>query len=243
MRPEKRTAARGNHPTQSLITGAAARLQEIFERLYRHFGPRHWWPAETPFEVIVGAILTQNVAWKNVEKAIANLNRAGLLTPEAVMQATPEELEPHIRPTGYYRVKARKLKAFSDYLQERYGGSLEVMFAQPLELLRTEILDVFGIGPETADAILCYAGNYPIMVMDAYTRRVFSRLGFLTAKVSYQEMQDFFMTNLPRDNRLYNEYHALIDALANRICLKKEPACDRCPLGAICPRIGVAGTG
>lgn len=242
MRQEKRTAAQGNYPTQSLISGeAAARLQEIFDRLYRYFGPRHWWPAETPFEVIVGAILTQNVAWKNVEKAIANLKGAGLLTPEAMMRARPEELEPHIRPTGYYRVKARKLKAFIDYLQERYGGSLEVMFAQPLDRLRAEILDVFGIGLETADAILCYAGNYPIMVMDAYTRRVFSRLGFFKEKATYQEMQDFFMANLPRDNRLYNEYHALIDGLANQICLKKKPACNRCPLVELCPRIGVAG--
>ncbi|MGI9860052.1 endonuclease III domain-containing protein [Moorella naiadis] len=243
MQPIERTAALDSHPSQVLNTRMADRLQEIYARLYRHFGPRHWWPAETPFEVIVGAILTQNVAWKNVEKAIANLKGAGLLTPEAMQRATPEELEPHIRPTGYYRVKARKLKAFSDYLHERYGGSLEAMFAQPLERLRKEILAVFGIGPETADAILCYAGNYPIMVMDAYTRRVFSRLGFFTAKASYQEMQDFFMANLPRDNRLYNEYHALIDALANRICLKKEPACDLCPLGDICPPGGVVGKG
>lgn len=246
MQQEKKAAGGPGGPQKAgpdVPGGTTARLMEIFNRLYRYFGPRHWWPAETPFEVIVGAILTQNVAWKNVEKAIANLKAAGLLSPEAMARATIEELEPHIRPTGYYRVKAKKLKAFINYLQERYNGSLEAMFARPLEELRPEVLGVFGIGPETADAILCYAGNYPIMVMDAYTRRVFSRLGFFGARASYQDMQDFFMAHLPRDNRLYNEYHALIDGLANRICLKKAPACLSCPLAGLCPRIGLEETG
>lgn len=216
---------------------------DIYDRLYGHFGSRHWWPAETSFEVIAGAILTQNVAWKNVEKAIANLKAAGLLDPEAMHRASAEELEPYIRPTGYFRVKARKLKAFVDHLWERYGGSLDAMFARPLKELRPEILSIFGIGPETADAILCYAGNYPIMVMDAYTRRVFSRLGFLDEEIDYQGMQDFFMDNLPGDVKLFNEYHALIDGLANRICVKNGPGCDRCPVGETCPRTGVDRAG
>lgn len=217
---------------------------EIYNRLYDRFGPRHWWPADTPFEVVVGAILTQNVTWKNVEKAINNLKSAGLLDPAVMYKVDVTALEPHIRPAGYFRTKAKKLKAFVNHLWERYNGSLEAMFSRPLEELRPEILSIYGVGPETADAILCYAGNYPIMVMDAYTRRVFSRLGFFEQKVTYDGMQAFFMAHLPRDNRLYNEYHALIDALANRICRKKQPGCSLCPLADFCPRIGVdAGSG
>ncbi|MDN5362390.1 MAG: endonuclease related protein [Moorella sp. (in: firmicutes)] len=215
------------------------RLMVIYDRLYAHFGPRRWWPADTPFEVIVGAILTQNVAWKNVIQAITNLKSAGLLDPDAIYRAAEADLEPHIRPAGYFRSKARKLKAFVNHLQQQYGGSLEAMFDRPLAELRPEMLAIYGVGPETADAILCYAGNYPIMVMDAYTRRAFHRLGFWEEKVTYDQMQAFFMTHLPRDTRLYNEYHALIDALANRICRKKKPACPTCPLVDLCPRTGV----
>ncbi|KYH30511.1 ultraviolet N-glycosylase/AP lyase [Moorella mulderi DSM 14980] len=219
--------------------GIQARLIAIYNRLYNYFGPRHWWPADTSFEVIVGAILTQNVAWKNVEQAIANLKAAGLLDPEAMYRATTAELEPHIRPAGYFRTKAKKLKAFVEHLWKRYNGSLTAMFSRPLAELRPEILAIYGIGPETADAILCYAGNYPIMVMDAYTRRVFSRLGFFDEKITYQGMQEFFMANLPQDQYLYNEYHALIDGLANQLCRKNRPDCSKCPLGDICPRLGV----
>ncbi|WXJ93737.1 Ultraviolet N-glycosylase/AP lyase [Neomoorella carbonis] len=211
----------------------------IYNRLYNYFGPRNWWPADTPFEVIVGAILTQNVAWKNVEQAITNLKAAGLLDPEAMYRAAAAELEPLIRPAGYYRTKAKKLKAFVEHLWQRYNGSLSAMFSRPLAELRPEILAIYGIGPETADAILCYAGNYPIMVMDAYTRRVFSRLGFFDEKITYHDMQEFFMANLPRNQYLYNEYHALIDGLANQLCRKHRPDCPRCPLGDICPRVGV----
>jgi len=219
--------------------GIQARLIAIYKRLYNYFGPRHWWPADTPFEVIVGAILTQNVAWKNVEQAIANLKAAGLLDAEAMYRATAAELEPLIRPAGYYRTKAKKLKAFVEHLWQRYNGSLSAMFSRPLAELRPEILAIYGIGPETADAILCYAGNYPIMVMDAYTRRVFSRLGFFDEKITYQRMQEFFMANLPQDQYLYNEYHALIDGLANQLCRKNRPECSKCPLEDICPRVGV----
>lgn len=225
---------------EGLTSDRQARLLEIYQLLFDHFGPRKWWPAETPFEVIVGAILTQNVSWKNVEKAITNLKAAGLLDSEAMRQAAPEGLEPHIRPTGYFRVKARKLKAFMEYLNQRYEGSLDCMFRTPLRDLRSELLSVFGIGPETCDAILCYAGDYPIMVMDAYTARVFSRLGFFNAGLRYREMQDFFMEHLPHDTALFNEYHALIDGLANRICLKRSPKCGQCPLLSLCPRNGLS---
>ncbi len=211
----------------------------IYERLYKYFGPSHWWPADTPFEIIVGAILTQNVAWKNVEKAIINLRDAGLLEPEAIYGTSKEELETLIRPAGFYRAKAKKLKAFVEHLRKRYNGSLSAMFSRPLTELRQEMLAIYGIGPETADAILCYAGNYPIMVMDVYTRRVFTRMGFFDDNISYDGMQAFFMDNLPEDQHLYKEYHALIDGLAKHFCRKNRPECQGCPLGDICPRIGV----
>lgn len=210
-------------------------LLRIYDRLYRWAGPRRWWPAETPFEVVVGAILTQNVSWRNVEKAIANLRQAGLLAPAAMHLASEEELQPLIRPAGYFRTKARKLKAFCEFLFNRFGGSLEVMFAKPLEAVRPALLGIYGVGPETADAILCYAGHLPIMVMDAYTLRVFSRLGLVEPTAGYAQMQEFFLSRLPRDVGLFNEYHALIDGLANSLCLKRGPRCRECPLLDLCP--------
>lgn len=213
-------------------------LELVYERLYEWLGPRRWWPAETPFEVVVGAILTQNVTWRNVEKAIANLRAAGLLDPVAMHRTSEEELQPLIRPAGYFRLKARKLKAFCEFLFSRYGGSLERMSEEPLETLRPALLGVYGVGPETADDILCYAAGKPIMVMDAYTRRVFSRLGLIAPDAGYADMQEFFMSRLPWNTQLLNEYHALIDGLANRLCLKGEPRCGECPLLALCPHGG-----
>lgn len=211
-------------------------LQGVYQRLYGQFGPLHWWPAETPFEVIVGAILVQNVAWSNTEKAIANLKAAGLLQPGALLAAPAEQVEALIRPSGYFRAKAKKLKLFCSHLQEHYGGSLDGMFrSKPLADLRQELLGVWGIGPETADCILCYAGGLPIMAMDAYTRRVFSRLGVLAPNASYEDMQAMFHHHLPADAELYGEYHAQIDALANRICRKRAPLCEQCPLNGLCP--------
>lgn len=216
-----------------------ARLLDIYERLYEWFGPRGWWPAETPFEVIVGAILVQNVAWKNAARAVANLKAAGLLEPAALHSAPLERVEELVRPSGFFRSKARKLRAFTAHLFERYGGDLAAMFRRPLAELREELLGVHGIGEETADDILCYAGNYPIMVMDAYTRRVFSRLGLVAPDARYAEMQALFMDHLPHDVRLFNEYHALIDGLAHCVCLKTAPRCGYCPLAELCPRVGV----
>ena len=215
-------------------------LQQLYQLLFDRFGSRRWWPAETPFEVIVGAILTQNVAWKNVEKAIANLKGAGLLDPAALYAVSAGELEPLIRSTGYFRAKAKKLKAFVAHLHERYDGSLERMWTRPLAELRAELLAIYGIGPETADAILCYAGGYPVMVVDAYTRRVFCRLGLASPAASYGELQRLFMANLPPDARLFNEYHALIDALAHGVCLKRAPLCGRCPLAGVCREAGIS---
>lgn len=213
-------------------------LLNIFTRLYQAFGPRHWWPAETPFEVCVGAILTQSVSWRNVEKAIAALREKGLLEPEKLAVAEPELVEACIVPTLYYRVKARKLKAFATYLVENHGGELSRLFAGPTAKVREEVLGIWGIGEETADDMLLYAGEHPVFVVDAYTKRIFARLGHftppITEKASYKAVQEFFHENLPRDVPLFNEYHALIDRLGNQVCLGKKPRCADCPLVELC---------
>ncbi|MCG0238952.1 MAG: endonuclease III domain-containing protein [Firmicutes bacterium] len=216
-------------------------LGAVYRRLRERFGHRQWWPAQDgPFEVIVGAYLTQNVAWVNVEKAIANLRAAGLLTPAALHAAPVEEVAACIRPAGYYRQKAERLKIFCDYLFSRYGGSLDALFARPLGEVRAELLALKGVGPETADSILCYAGGYPVMVVDAYTRRLFYRLGaFTRTDISYDEMQAFFHRHLPADTGLFNDFHAQIVTVSNRICLKRGPRCRECPLADLCPRQGL----
>jgi endonuclease-3 related protein len=214
--------------------GLQAQLLQVYQRLWEKFGPRHWWPAETPFEVIVGAILTQNVAWRNVQKAIGNLKAREALSAEALLALPAAELEELIRPTRYYKVKARKLKAFCLYLHKNYGGSLEALFARPLPELRKELLGVWGLGKETVDSILCYAGGKAIMPMDAYTVRIFSRLGLVPEKISYDRLQEFFLARLPGDNQLFNEYHALLDALGHHICLARKPRCSECPLAELC---------
>lgn len=218
------------------FTDPGAALRQMYDLLYQHFGPRHWWPAETPFEVIVGAILTQSVAWRNVEKAIANLKQAGLLNPEAIYRASEEEVAELIRPARYFRAKARKLKAFIAHLMECYGGSLEAMFHRPLEELRPELLQIYGVGRETADAILLYAGRYPILVVDAYTARIMYRAGLWPReRLEYDRLQQFLMAHLPREEAFFNEFHALIDALGHRLCLSNRPRCGECPLkGRVC---------
>jgi len=210
------------------------RLMTIYDLLYNAFGPRHWWPADTPFEVIIGAILTQNVSWKNVEKAIAALKEIDAMTPEAMAALPTDMLAEKIRPAGYFNMKAKKIKAFMEYLYSRYDGSLDRMFQMPLPVLRKELLSVYGIGQETADSIILYAGNMPIFVVDAYTKRIFSRLGLVDENYSYEAVQRLFMDNLPRDTRLYNEYHALIVAAGNMYCGNRKKKCGLCPLGLIC---------
>ena len=209
-------------------------LLEIYHRLLAHFGPRHWWPAKTPFEVIVGAILTQAVAWRNVEKAIASLEAAGLLTPEALYRCPTEKLAELIRATRYYQAKAKKIKAFLTYLFQNHAGDLDRMFRLPPDRLRRELLDIYGIGEETADSILLYAGGLPFFVVDSYTKRIFFRLGLLPERANYRMVQDYFQTRLPRDPQLYNEYHAQLDALGHHIC-KIRPLCPGCPLLELCP--------
>jgi endonuclease-3 related protein len=211
------------------------KLEEIYNSLYSYFGPRNWWPAKTPFEMIVGAILTQAVAWRNVQKAIKNLEDAGLLTPEGLYRAEPERIEKLIKPTRYYRMKTKKLKAFVEYLFSKHQGDLARMFSLSLPELREELLRVYGMGEETVDSILLYAGEYPVFVVDEYTRRIFSRLGLFPEKISYGKMQEFFHNYLPHDAGLFNEFHAQIDALGNQIC-KTNPDCTQCPVEKICLR-------
>jgi endonuclease III related protein len=189
-----------------------------------------WWPARTRFEVIIGAILTQNTAWTNVERAIANLRRARLLTPAAIEQVSSARLARLVRPSGYFRQKAKKLKAFVRFLRERHGGSLAAMFRVPTAELRRQLLAVHGIGPETADSILLYAGNHPVFVVDAYTHRILGRHQITDGKPDYESVRSLMEANLPRDVNLYNEFHALIVNVGKNWCRKSRPRCEECPL-------------
>lgn len=217
------------------------RLLEIYQRLLNAFGPQGWWPAQDDFEMVVGAILTQSTAWVNVEKAIANLRSAGMLSPAALDSVPERVLAEMIRPSGYYNAKARKLKAFTDHLRARHGGSLSTLFHVKLPELRRELLSIWGIGPETADSIVLYAARQPIFVVDAYTRRIFSRLALAPPDASYERLQRLFMENLPPSTPLFREYHALLVALGKGIC-RATPVCPRCPLRDLCPGI-VPSTG
>lgn len=204
-------------------------LQRVYRLLYGAYGPMNWWPAESPFEVIVGAFLTQNTAWTNVEKAIQNLKKAGLMDPKKMDAVLEKKLADIIKPSGYFNQKAKKLKSFTAHFGEKYGYSIEKMKDRPLADLRKELLDMWGVGPETADSILLYALEKPIFVIDAYTMRTFRRLGFIDEKDDYDSAQKMFLKHLKADAALFNEYHALIVALGNRLC-KAKPACHECPL-------------
>jgi endonuclease III related protein len=203
---------------------------QVYERLLKAFGPQHWWPGETPFEVIVGAVLTQNTNWQNVEKAISNLRQADLMEPKALYNVPVEELEGLLRPAGYFRIKAKRLRSLLQLIINRYDGSLEVMFRTGLYSLREELLAVNGIGPETADSILLYAAGLPIFVVDAYTYRVFTRHGWIGFDSDYHQTQDYIQSNLSDDVQMYNEYHALIVHLGKHYCRKSNPKCAECPL-------------
>lgn len=207
-------------------------LLKLYWKLYHHFGPQHWWPAETPFEVIVGAILTQNTAWANVEQAIVSLKNEGLLDAEQLLVLSSSKLENLIRPAGYFRQKSQRLKAISRVIVEDFHGDLANLFSQPLQKVRGTLLAVNGLGPETADSILLYAGEKPVFVIDAYTKRISRRLD-LTDNEKYQNLQRLFERNLPLDVRLYQEFHALLVALAKNNC-RKIPQCEPCPLGGDC---------
>ncbi len=214
----------------------AARVRRVYERLYEAHGPQHWWPGETPFEIMVGAILTQNTAWTNVERAIANLKRARALSPRAIVAAEPERLGEWLRPSGYFNIKARRLRNFCTWYLER--GGLSRLRRLDTQALRHAVLSVNGVGPETADDILLYAFERPVFVIDAYTRRLFSRLGMISGEEGYETLRHAFEHALGPDVALFNEYHALIVVHAKDICRKKKPSCGDCVLKRGCASAG-----
>ena len=204
--------------------------REVFQRLFECWGPRHWWPGETPFEVMVGAILTQNTAWTHVERAISNLRLAGILDPHALASMEVDELAPHLRPSGYFNVKARRLQSYCGWFTQ--AGGMSTLAPRPTDALRRALLAVHGIGPETADDILLYAFGRPVFVVDAYTVRLFQRLG-LTSSGYYETLQREFESALPRDVALFNEFHALIVQHGKAIC-RPKPRCGQCCLSGLC---------
>ena len=212
-------------------------LQDVFDELLAELGPQLWWPGQSPFEVMVGAVLVQSTSWKNVERAIANLREADLLAPQPLYALRVEELAELIRPAGYYLVKARRLRNLLEFLFDRYDGSLEAMFASGLASLREELLAIKGIGPETADSILLYAGNLPSFVVDTYSHRILARHGWTEFEADYHQIKEHFESSLPPDVPLYNEYHALLVEVGKRYC-KKTPKCDECPLRERLPETG-----
>ncbi len=206
-------------------------LLKIYNSLYDFFGPLNWWPGDTPFEIMVGAILTQNTSWSNVEKAINNLKKENLLEPRKLYRINQEELAQLIKSSGYYNIKARRLKNFINLVANDFECSTEKMFSGDSGELRKKLLDVNGIGPETADSILLYAGKKPFFVVDAYTKRIFSRHKLISKDSTYYQIQKFFIKNLDRDVKLFNEFHAQIVVLGKTICTSKNPDCAKCPIG------------
>lgn len=206
---------------------------EIYEILLDFYGPQNWWPADSPLEMMLGAILTQNTNWKNVEKALTQLKEYDLLSLEKLRHIDINQLAELIRPAGYYNLKARRLKNLLQIIDDEYQGDLHLLLADRLDHARQVLLSVKGVGEETADSILLYACGHPVFVVDAYTHRVFSRHNLLAEECSYADIQERFMDNLPADSQLFNEYHALIVRVAKQYCKKKQPLCDHCPLQGI----------
>ncbi len=229
----------GANPVHRQVPAAAPQtlhvLQSYYEALFRAYGAQHWWPGRTRFEVIVGAILTQNTSWTNVERAIRNLRREKLLSPIAVERVSPARLARLVRSSGYFRQKARKLKAFVRFLRDAHQGSLTKMFRTPTAVLREQLLAVHGIGPETADSILLYAGKHPVFVVDAYTRRILERHHLAHAKQSYEEIRALFEQGLPRSAALFNEYHGLIVRTGKDFCRARAALCENCALKPFLP--------
>jgi endonuclease III related protein len=242
-----------------------AMVRNMYRKLARSWGQQHWWPAETPFEVIVGAILTQNTSWTNVERAIASLRAAGALSVPGIRAVTLVRLQKLVHSSGYYRQKAQRLKDFVTFLDQKHAGALETMFAIPTDQLRAELLSLKGIGPETADAILLYAGNHEIFVVDAYTRRVLERHGAVDGHASYDQVRTLVQRALQGErplvavksmppkkvpvhepsamsttrrspvSQVYNEMHGLFVQVGKHYCLKQVPRCEACPLRTLLP--------
>lgn len=207
-------------------------LNSLYQSSFDYFGPLHWWPGETPFEVMVGAILTQNTSWSNVEKAIANLKRAQVLTPEKLLALPPEKLAELIKPAGFFRLKTKRLLSFVNYFVDQYNAQISRMQEVPLDILRKELLAVHGIGPETADSILLYALEKPIFVVDAYTRRILHRHHLCAEDDGYAELQAIFMDHLQEDAAHFNEFHAQIVNIGKDFC-RTRPRCEECPLNGL----------
>jgi endonuclease III related protein len=242
-----------------------AMVRGMYRKLARSWGRQHWWPADTPFEVIGGAILTQNTSWTNVERAIASLRAAGVLSVTGIREVPLARLQELVHSSGYYRQKAQRLKGFVSFLDEKYAGSLETMFATPTDQLRAELLSLKGIGPETADSILLYAGNHEIFVVDAYTRRVLERHGAIDRRASYDQVRTLVeralqgerpltvmkstppkevpvhepsamsTTSRSQISQVYNEMHGLFVQVGKHYCLKQGPRCEACPLRTLLP--------
>lgn len=209
---------------------STSQLQEIYDRLYQFYGPQNWWPAESRIEMLVGAVLTQNTNWQNVRKAIDALRTEGLLSFEALSSISVDALSLFIKSSGYYNLKAKRLKNLLQMIEDEYGGGLDDLLENEPHSARESLLSVKGIGPETADSILLYAGGHPLFVVDTYTHRIFSRHNLVPDDCDYQSLQDLFMDNLPHDSQLFNEYHALIVKTAKQFCKKNKPLCEKCPL-------------
>jgi endonuclease-3 related protein len=205
----------------------------IYKTLFKYYGPQHWWPGEIPFEIMIGAILTQNTSWRNVELAINNLKEKDLLTPQGINKMSIQRLRKLIRPAGFFNIKAERIRTFVGYFLKEYKGNIRKMQKEGTSFLREKILAIKGIGPETCDSILLYALEKPVFVVDAYTRRVFSRHNIISEEATYSEIQLVFEKNLKRDANLFNEFHALIVRLAKDKCKAKEYDCESCPLGLL----------
>jgi endonuclease-3 related protein len=222
-------ARRNRGPITPKVRAARDLLMGIYEALHAKFGHRNWWPGDSPFEVCVGAVLTQNTSWKNVAKAISNLKAASALDLNVIYSLSRHELAELIRPSGYFNVKAMRLKNFVAYVVERRHADLNSLFVKPVKTLREELLSINGIGKETADSIILYAAEKPIFVVDAYTKRVLLRHGLVSEKEDYDALQEPFHRNLPRDAGLFNDFHAQFVAVGHHYC-KRIPHCEQCPL-------------
>ncbi len=219
-------------PVARSLTSIPTRVYKLYKILLKHFGPQYWWPAETPLEVAIGAILTQNTAWANVEKAIGNLKKENLIDADRILK-NRKRIPGLIRPTGYYNIKSRRLLHFIEYIKERYRGNLTLMKKAAAPKLRSELLSIKGIGPETADSILLYALDKKVFVVDAYTRRIFTRHDFFNRHATYDEIQRFFMHHIKPNLKVYNEFHALIVRLGKTSCYKNKPDCESCPVESV----------
>jgi len=208
-------------------------VRKAYRILLKELGPQNWWPAQTKWEVVIGVILTQNTNWKNVERAIENLNSKGLIDIEKLANASLKDISEAIRPSGYYNQKAKKLKHISTYIKEKYNGNLENFYDKSLEGLRCELISIWGIGKESADSIILYSAEKPIFVVDTYTLRILKRHNVIDENTGYDEVQSLFMESLDKDVNVYNEYHALLVNIGKNYCTKNKPNCELCVLNKL----------